>query len=58
MPYTESQRKLFFADMARAKKGQKTRTGIGADKLSEMAHAPLKKKNKNKKKNRDYLAGE
>lgn len=43
MPYTERQRRFFLAELARKKKNKKTRTGLSADKLSEMIHSPLKK---------------
>lgn len=34
------QQRMMGADLARARKGKKTKTGLGAAKLSEMASAP------------------
>lgn len=50
---SEKQRRFIFSELGRAKKGKKTKTGLGVDKLTEMAHAPLKKKKK-----KDYLVGD
>lgn len=43
MPYTKKQKGLFGADLARAKKGEKTRTGMSVEQLKEGLHAPTKK---------------
>jgi hypothetical protein len=48
---SKSQQKFFGADLARARAGKKTRTGMSASKLSEMAKKPAggyKKKKKTK----------
>lgn len=46
---TEKQKKLYGADLARAKKGKKTRTGMSEEQLKEMLYLkPSKKKAKKK----------
>ena len=37
---TRKQQAFFGAELARAEKGQKTRTGMSEKKLEEMAHKP------------------
>lgn len=43
MPYSEKQRRLFFADAKRAARGKATVTGMTEAKLLQEAHAPLKR---------------
>jgi hypothetical protein len=43
MPWTAKQKGLFGADLARAKKGKKTRTGMSAGQLRKALHEPTKK---------------
>ena len=42
MPYSESQRRLFGADYARAKAGKATRTGMSKKSLRKHASMPIK----------------
>lgn len=46
MPYTRAQQRLFGADLARARAGKKTRTGMSEDKLAKYAAMPPKPKSK------------
>lgn len=43
---SEKQRKMMGADLARARKGQKTRTGMSKAQLEEFAAKPVKPKKK------------
>ncbi len=43
---SEKQRKYLGADLARAKAGKKTKTGMSEAKLREFASKPVKKKTK------------
>lgn len=40
---SEKQRRFMGAELGRAEKGQKTRTGMSADKLRDFAKKPVKK---------------
>lgn len=42
---SEKQRRFFGAELARKRKGKKTRTGLGETTLREFASKPLAKKN-------------
>jgi Protein of unknwon function (DUF3008) len=53
MPATsKAQQRLMGADLARARAGKKTRTGMSAKQLKEFASTPLKGLPARKKKNR------
>lgn len=43
MPWTKKQKGLFGADIARAKAGKKTRTGMSIEQLAKAMHEPTKK---------------
>jgi hypothetical protein len=45
---TERQRRFMGAELARARKGKKTRTGMSITKLRHFAAKPLKRKRKRK----------
>jgi hypothetical protein len=47
---SEKQRKMMGADLARARKGQKTRTGMSEDELEDYAHKPKGGYSKTRKK--------
>lgn len=50
MPYTKKQKALFGADLARARKGKRTRTGMTEAQLVEGIKSPTKKAVSKKKK--------
>lgn len=43
---TERQRKFMGADLSRARKGQKTKTGMSVEELEKFASKPTKKRGK------------
>lgn len=43
MPWTKKQKGLFGSDLARAKAGKKTRTGMSVEQLKKALHEPTKK---------------
>ena len=46
---TRRQQKFFFAELSKAKKGQKTKTGMSVHKLEEFTKLAKRKKKKRKK---------
>lgn len=54
MPYTKRQQRFFGADLARARRGEKTETGMSEAQLRKHAKGPLKKKKKKRSVGDDY----
>ena len=43
MPYSEKQRRFFFSELNRKKKGARAKTRLSKRKLTKLAHAPIER---------------